>query len=462
MKKRLMTAMLCTGIGGILGCGYAAVDKEPPVISQKTMYIEYGQKINQKNIKVTDNRDHSPKITIDNKNFDPQNMNLQKVHVTAEDSFRNQSEKDVSVQVKDSTGPTLSICGNGDSRNHVVSVPINASSKISNYVKAVDLADGNTEVVSDKKLDTKKLGTQDLWISSKDSSGNETKTIYHFFISDKISPKIKVKKNIVINYGSKFKVKKYYNVTDNHDKHLKIKISGKIDSKKEKKQSIIVTAMDSSGNMTEEKMNVQVKDFSRPDLKLVKKMVYVEKGSKFQAKDYVISAVDQKDGDIIEKVKFSMISTKKLGARKVVYSVSDKAGNVAKKILNVCVIQSDSPSKKSYFNDFKSYSGIVETTKSRLGCRYVYGAAGPNTFDCSGLTSWVYKKNGIHIPRSSSEQYREGKKISIKNLKPGDVVWRPGHVGIYAGKGSVIHAPQTGDVVRYTNASGFRCGLRFK
>ena len=95
-----------------------------------------------------------------------------------------------------------------------------------------------------------------------------------------------------------------------------------------------------------------------------------------------------------------------------------------------------------------SGSAIYKSAKSKLGCTYVYGATGPNTFDCSGLVQWAHAQNGISIPRVSKDQAKGGKKGSGAI---GDVACFGNpvhHVGICDGNGNFIHAPQTGDVVR--------------
>jgi len=98
-----------------------------------------------------------------------------------------------------------------------------------------------------------------------------------------------------------------------------------------------------------------------------------------------------------------------------------------------------------------AHGDVVDYARSRLGCRYVWAASGPNTFDCSGLAMWCYAKVGISLPHSSQAQINVGQRVSLADLQPGDLVFfgHPiHHVGIYIGGGMMIHAPHTGDVVK--------------
>ncbi|MGH3451554.1 MAG: C40 family peptidase, partial [Haloechinothrix sp.] len=93
----------------------------------------------------------------------------------------------------------------------------------------------------------------------------------------------------------------------------------------------------------------------------------------------------------------------------------------------------------------------VDAAMSKRGSPYVYGAEGPDSFDCSGLTSWAYNQAGVSIPRSSSAQSTHGTAIPRSQLAPGDLVffYQPvSHVGVYIGNGQMVHAPQSGDVVK--------------
>jgi cell wall-associated NlpC family hydrolase len=90
--------------------------------------------------------------------------------------------------------------------------------------------------------------------------------------------------------------------------------------------------------------------------------------------------------------------------------------------------------------------------KKQLGDRYRYGGTGPSSWDCSGLTRGAWKKAGKKIPRTSQGQSRYGKKVKRSKLRKGDLVFfysGKSHVGIYAGKGKVIHASRPGKPVAY-------------
>jgi cell wall-associated NlpC family hydrolase len=98
----------------------------------------------------------------------------------------------------------------------------------------------------------------------------------------------------------------------------------------------------------------------------------------------------------------------------------------------------------------------LRAARTQLGKPYKWGAEGPGAYDCSGLTSWAFEQAGVTIPRSSSKQATIGRPVSWDELQPGDLVfyYTPvSHVGIYAGEGKMIDAPQTGDVVSYNTVS---------
>lgn len=94
---------------------------------------------------------------------------------------------------------------------------------------------------------------------------------------------------------------------------------------------------------------------------------------------------------------------------------------------------------------------IIETGKKYLGVRYSFGGSSPSGFDCSGFTSYVFKQNGISIPRATTGQATFGTKVSKSELKAGDLVIfsntyksGPSHTGIYIENGKFIHSSSTG------------------
>ncbi|MDI9930016.1 C40 family peptidase [Rhodococcus sp. IEGM 1354] len=92
----------------------------------------------------------------------------------------------------------------------------------------------------------------------------------------------------------------------------------------------------------------------------------------------------------------------------------------------------------------------VQAAESKIGAPYVYGASGPDSFDCSGLVQWAYKQAGISLPRTSYDQAAAGTPVSRDSLMPGDVVsfYGGSHSGIYVGDGNVVHASTSGVPVK--------------
>jgi cell wall-associated NlpC family hydrolase len=96
---------------------------------------------------------------------------------------------------------------------------------------------------------------------------------------------------------------------------------------------------------------------------------------------------------------------------------------------------------------------VVQEAARHRGAPYQYGAAGPNTFDCSGFTMYVFGRFGISLPHNAASQYSVSRHISSASKRPGDLIFFTGsggisHVGIYAGGGEMWAATHTGDVVR--------------
>ncbi len=94
-------------------------------------------------------------------------------------------------------------------------------------------------------------------------------------------------------------------------------------------------------------------------------------------------------------------------------------------------------------------NAVLEVAARYVGVPYVSGGSTPDGFDCSGFTSYVYAQLGISLPRTSSAQRNVGQVVSRADAQPGDLIWSPGHIGIYAGGNQMIDAPRPGKTVQF-------------
>ncbi|MET8046950.1 MULTISPECIES: C40 family peptidase [unclassified Streptosporangium] len=96
---------------------------------------------------------------------------------------------------------------------------------------------------------------------------------------------------------------------------------------------------------------------------------------------------------------------------------------------------------------------------AQVGKPYQYGGTGPGGWDCSGLVQASWRSGGVSLPRTTWEQWSWGtsRKVSLNDLQPGDLIFSEGlgHVSMYAGNGQIVHAPQTGDVVKVVPLSAY-------
>ena len=166
----------------------------------------------------------------------------------------------------------------------------------------------------------------------------------------------------------------------------------------------------------------------------------------------------------LSSIGFAKTAVKPANAKPVVIEdikvKQDRADKAAAERRAEAARASRSTSRTALSNPVQTASGIVGIAQSLFGIPYVYGGSSPSGFDCSGFTSYVYRKAGISIPRTASQQQAAATRVS--NPQPGDLVffgYPAYHVGIYVSPGRMIDAQRTGTVIGYhsiwTTPSGY-------
>lgn len=135
----------------------------------------------------------------------------------------------------------------------------------------------------------------------------------------------------------------------------------------------------------------------------------------------------------------------------------DKLRKVLPRGAQVVVLKPAAPSPERHPVPDNRIRVALAAAASKLGAPYVWGAEGPDAFDCSGLIQWAFAQAGVRLPRVTHQQFASGSQVPFAEMLPGDLIfWRldptnPGyisHAAIYWGDGKMIQAPRTGDVVK--------------
>ena len=162
--------------------------------------------------------------------------------------------------------------------------------------------------------------------------------------------------------------------------------------------------------------------------------VSIIEGTSVNWNSLLVSAIDNLDGDVTKTVGISgNVDVNNEGNYTATYTATDKTGNTT--VVNIPV-------------EVKSRNAaLIQTALGKIGCRYRMGAVGPDVFDCSSFTRWVYRQNGRSLSGTAAVQFNSTQRVDRNALKPGDLVffkntYKKGisHVGIYLGGGRFVHA----------------------
>ena len=467
-------------VSSLLLVGYAALDKEAPVVSTDVVTVNYGEELDYGKIQIEDNQTSKEdlKIEYDTTNLDTTKVGASYLTVQVEDMANNITSKIVEVLVVDTEKPVYDLVSDANSfmENGVLVINLNGSNDITDYIVANDNADGDLSayITTSAQLDTSVASRQAIALSVTDNSGNVNEKTFDIEVRDIETPVLTYKyaEAIEVPYGCDFDLSNYIEVSDNSGDIQTFDPTEPIDTTRDTYTYTIV-ARDGSGNAISVPLTVVTKDIMGPTI-TVDSSYEITVGDQFDIKSKT-TVKDDKDGEV-EATYEGSVDTSKAGTYTITIKATDSAGNTSTKKVTVTVkakkTTSSSNSKSTSKTTSKtttvvaansSASSIVAVAKSKVGCAYQYGATGPNAFDCSGFAQWVYKQCGKSIPRTTYSQYASGTKISYSQIQPGDLIFfnchnSPcSHVAIYVGNGTIVHAATASTGVCYTTVSNMLC-----
>jgi cell wall-associated NlpC family hydrolase len=175
------------------------------------------------------------------------------------------------------------------------------------------------------------------------------------------------------------------------------------------------------------------------------------------AQDKVVATEDQVKGSIaklVAQIQAQELAVQRAAAARLAAQRAAAAAVATAQAARQRALQAapspPQPGNTSTFQPPPESSGAaiaVAAAESRVGDPYVWGAAGPDAFDCSGLVMWAWAQAGVYLPHFSGAQYADTTHIPMSDLEPGDLVypWDPDqHVAMYIGNGEIVQAPYTG------------------
>ena len=435
-KGQMFIPLVC--VSSFFLVGYAAMDKEAPIIVDDQVVLNYGDKFDVSMVNIEDNKTSYDDllITCNTSTLRESIVGSSYVTVEATDEYNNTASKVIEVQVVDHVAPNFELVeGSKDTRleDGKMIVNLNSSNTITDHIKAIDNADGDVTafVEVDGSLDTANLEAQTVTLTVSDASGNVNTKAFDIQVKDIEAPVIDLPQGdaVTADFGNGFHISDYASVSDNSQEEIEIELSNEIDTSKEEEiQTVTLSAVDSAGNKTEKEIKVSVGDISAPVINASD--VELEKGDSYDVRSQ-ISVIDNKDGDLTAEATIDGdVDTNTPGDYYITISATDAAGNEASKTIHV---------------EVTAFSGgaVTSVGLSLVGSPYVFGATGPYAFDCSGFTSYVFRQAGVSIGRTTFAQYAGGTPVS--DLQPGDLVFfntytTLGHVGIYLGNGMMVHS----------------------